>query len=109
MPVDIPKFDYRTCSHCLVDENSSEFEKTCPDPGAANGKHKLVRRYLWFGVVVDHWFGVTSKREARDVFGESCYTSDFYLIVERFDKETIEALRQNKAELVLRVVPKGEK
>jgi len=97
----LPAVDYRTCSRCLYDENSPDLKPECPDD--PKGRHRLTKRYLWFGVIVDDWFGVRSAKEAREVFGQACYASNAYLLVKRFTDAEVQALREGTAALELTV------
>jgi hypothetical protein len=70
-----------------------------------DGKHRLMHRRLWFGVVASDLWGVRSAETARREMGEVCFAEGAYVLVQQFTDAEIEALRKDRAVLVLSVVP----
>jgi hypothetical protein len=101
--MDLPNLDARVCCHCLWWEDSKEFKETCE--ASKDGKHRLMRSKIWFGVIADDLWGVRSAETARRAMGEVCFTENAYVLVQQFSDAEIEALRQDRAVLVLSVVP----
>jgi hypothetical protein len=102
--MDLPNLDARVCGRCLLWEDDRCFSKVCAR--SANGKHRLERRKIWFAVLADDLWGARSPEKAMELLGELCYSRDYYLLAQQFSDAEIRALREDRAVLVLSVVPK---
>jgi hypothetical protein len=101
--MDLPNLDAKVCSRCLWSENSPDFKTPCE--ASSDGKHRLRSRKIWFGVLSDAFYDIHSPETAKRALGESGYTRHAYLLAQQFTDAEIQALREDRAVLVLSVVP----
>lgn len=91
---------------CCLEWEGDKFPVKCRE--SVNGKHRLVQRKLWFAVIVDDWWSVSSDRHARQLFFEAGLSKEQVILVSQFSDDEIAALREGRAELFLGLRPTAD-
>jgi hypothetical protein len=74
-------------------EDESELAPACPDRESRHGKHSLKLKSLWAAVVLADAWGVVDEEDAIEMFSQSAWYKEAYLLAKRLTAEEIDQLR----------------